>query len=59
MKAILDGKKSIGKWMTKLVQCLYKRARKEPKKYKDKPPKQTAWEIIMNLQPDGYGIWSK
>lgn len=49
MKAILAGKKSIGKWIKKLVQSLYKRARKEPKKYKDRPPKQTAWEIIMNL----------
>lgn len=49
MKAIIKGKKELVKWLTNLISTLHKRARKETKRYKDRPPKQTAWEIILNI----------
>lgn len=49
MSAIRKGNNAIHLWIKKLVQCFYKRARKETKYAKNKPPKLTAWEIIQSL----------
>ena len=49
MKALIKSNKSLIKWLRKLTKSLWKRARKEGKKYKEKPPKPTAWEIIKGL----------
>ena len=47
--AILKGYKAVTEWLGKLVLTFMKRAGKEPKRYKGKPPKPTAWEIIKNF----------
>ena len=49
MQIHASGKKAREDWVKKLIRCLWKRAKKETKYYKNKPPKPTAWEIIHKL----------
>lgn len=49
MKALLKGKKKLGKWFKKMAKLLIKRAEKDIRKLRGKPPKPSAWQIIKSL----------
>ena len=49
MEALIEGYNALVIWLRRLAKSFSKRAKKEAKKYKGKPPKPTAWEIIRNI----------
>lgn len=49
MEALLVSKQRLTKWFNQTANLLIKRARKQVRKLKGKPPKPTPWEIIKLL----------
>jgi len=49
MEALITSKKRLSSWFIKTANLLIKRAKKNVRKLKDKPPKPTPWEIIKLL----------
>jgi len=49
MDALLSGHSKICQWVDKLLIMIVKRAKKDARKIRGKPPKLTAWQIIKLL----------
>ena len=49
MAALLQGQNKMLNWFEKLAKLIFKRAKKETRKFKGKDPKLTAWKIIQLL----------
>jgi len=49
MDALLTSKKRLTKWFDHTANLLIKRAKKQVRKLKGKPPKFTPWQIVKLL----------
>jgi len=49
MNALLSEYSKIRQWVDKLLKILVKRAKKDARKIRGKPPKLTPWQIIKRL----------